>query len=77
MWTIMMILLISLLIAIFEVPYLRKNAMKREMLVFFILLVVATGLGIAESLEANIPNPLDWITFVYKPFSDFILGTVE
>ncbi|MBY0083872.1 hypothetical protein [Brevibacillus brevis] len=77
MWTVILILLISLLMALFEVPYLRRNAMKKEMLVFFILLVVGTGLGIAESLKANIPNPLDWITFVYKPFSDFILGTVE
>lgn len=72
-----MILLISLLIALFEVPNMRRNGMKKEMLVFFILLVVGTGLSIAESLEANIPNPLEWITFVYKPFSDFILGTVE
>ncbi|MGF9908806.1 hypothetical protein [Brevibacillus porteri] len=77
MWTIIMILLISLLIALFEVPNMRRNGMKKEMLVFFILLVVGTGLSIAESLEANIPNPLEWITFVYKPFSDFILGTVE
>ncbi|TQR31029.1 hypothetical protein [Brevibacillus brevis] len=77
MWTILMILMISLHIALIEVPYLRRNAMKKEMLVFFIFLGIGTGLCIAESLKANIPNPLDWITYVYKPFSDFIFGTVE
>lgn len=77
MWTIMMILLVSLLIARVEVPFLRRNAMKKELWVFLILLLAGTSLGVAEAVEADIPNPLDWISFVYKPFSDMILGTVE
>ncbi|MDF2681247.1 MAG: hypothetical protein K0R47_2437 [Brevibacillus sp.] len=73
----MMILMLSLLIVRIEVPFLRKNAMKKELWVFLILLLVGTSLGIAEAADADIPNPLDWIAFVYKPFSDLILGTVE
>lgn len=77
MWTIILILMLSLLIARIEVPFLRRNAMKKELWVFLILLLAGTSLGIAEAVEAAIPNPLDWIAFVYKPFSDLILGTVE
>ncbi|MEJ8545967.1 hypothetical protein [Brevibacillus borstelensis] len=77
MWTIALILLVSLLTAMIETPYLRRNSMKKELAVFFILLLIGTGLSVAEVLEADIPNPLDWIAFVYKPFSDMIFGAVK
>jgi hypothetical protein len=77
MWTIIMILLISCLVVIVEVPFMKKKAWKKELFVFYILLLFGTGLSIAEAVDADIPNPLDWISLVYKPFSDLIYGMVE
>ena len=71
------ILLVAVIIAMVEVPPLRKKGLKKELWIFSILLLVGTGLSIAESLQVAIPNPLDGITMIYKPFSDFLFGLLE
>ncbi|WP_257348508.1 hypothetical protein [Pseudalkalibacillus decolorationis] len=77
MWGIAGILLIALLIIIFEVPSLWKSKQKKELWVFFLLLIFGVGLSIAKSLAVNIPNPLDWIIAVYKPFSDAMMNILK
>ncbi|MDQ8735187.1 hypothetical protein [Paenibacillus sp. LHD-38] len=64
------ILTVSIAIAILEVPALRKKKWKKELWVFSVLLLIGAGLSIAQSLHVKIPNPLDWISFIYKPLSD-------
>lgn len=66
------ILAAAVLIALMEVPSLMRKRYKKEMWVFCILLLLGTGLSIAQSLDMNIPNPFDWITAVYKPLSDSV-----
>ncbi|MEF3312418.1 hypothetical protein PV433_26375 [Paenibacillus sp. GYB004] len=56
-----------------ELPKLRKLGM-REKASFYTFLAVSVGLGIAHSLRLPVPNPLDWIAFVYKPFSNWLFG---
>ena len=68
------ILLVTVVISLIEVPSLLKKGLKKELWVFGILILLGTGLNIAQGLKIDIPNPLDWINVVYKPFSDFVLG---
>lgn len=77
MWAITGILAAGILIAILEVPPLLKRKLKKELYVFFLLLVFGIGLSIAQTLSMNIPNPLDWIKVVYKPLSDVIYGMLQ
>ncbi|MGM0879102.1 MAG: hypothetical protein ACQEWV_31805 [Bacillota bacterium] len=74
MTVILGILLVAVVIALMEVPSLLKKGLKKELWVFGILLFFGVGLSIAQGLKIDIPNPLDWINVVYKPFSEFILG---
>lgn len=76
MWAIFFGVL-AVVIAIIEVPSLLKKKLKRELWVFSILLLFGGGLSIAQSLHMEIPNPVDWIAFIYKPFSDFIYGFLK
>ncbi|MGP7818885.1 hypothetical protein [Niallia sp. 01092] len=71
------ILLVSIVIALIEVPPLLRKGLTKEIWVFSILLLFGTGLSIAEGLQMNIPNPLNWIGAVYKPFSDFLFGLLK
>lgn len=71
------ILMVSALIIIIDVPSLLKKKFKKELWVFSIILLFGTGLSIAESLQVDIPNPLDGIAVVYKPFSDFLFDLLE
>lgn len=77
MWVILGILLTATIILIIEVPSLFKAKMKKEFWVFSILLLFATALSIAKSLQLDIPNPLDWIAVIFKPFSDFLLDVLN
>ncbi|MGE7918087.1 hypothetical protein ACQKM9_03940 [Viridibacillus sp. NPDC093762] len=71
------ILVISTAISLFEMPKLLKNNKTKELWVFIILLLIGTSLSIAVCLKVKLPNPLDWITFIYKPFSEFIMTTLK
>ncbi|MEK3949300.1 MULTISPECIES: hypothetical protein [Paenibacillus] len=66
------ILLIAAAISLVEVPYMWKKGLKKELWLFSILLFVAVGISCAKALHWLIPTPLDWITAVYRPFSDFL-----
>jgi len=66
------ILLFAAIIVWIEVPPLLKKGYKKELIVFSILLAIGVGLGIALGFGKNIPNPLDLLTFVFKPINDFI-----
>lgn len=77
MWTIIMILLASTVIAMLEIPTLRKKKQYKDFVVFCCLLLVGTILSIAQSLRMKLPNPLDLITFVFQPVSEFILGLLQ
>ncbi|MBO1511252.1 hypothetical protein [Metabacillus bambusae] len=64
MWVIAGILLVAILIIVLEVPPLWEKQ-KKESWVFSLLLLFEVGLSIAESLDLNIPNPLEWIAIIY------------
>lgn len=66
------IIAVAAVIAYLEVPPLLKKNWKKELGVFVFLLLFGTGLSIAQALDVDIPNPMDWISMVYKPMSDGI-----
>jgi NhaP-type Na+/H+ or K+/H+ antiporter len=75
MWSIAGILVIAVFIAAIEVPSLLGK--KRELWVFSILLLLGTGLSIAKTLHAYIPNPLDWMAAVYQPLRNWITSALK
>jgi len=77
MLNITVILIIVTVIVLFEVPYLLKKRYIRDIWFFSIFLSIATSLSIAMALKVSLPNPLNWISFVYKPFSNLIMNTFQ
>ncbi|MBK5443735.1 MULTISPECIES: hypothetical protein [unclassified Peribacillus] len=65
------LVIVAVIIAI-EAPSLLRKKLKKELWIFSILLLFGTALSIAQALNIKIPNPLDWITAIYKPLSDMI-----
>ncbi|WP_025685781.1 hypothetical protein [Paenibacillus maysiensis] len=66
------ILLVAAAICMFEVPYMWKKGLKKELWLFSILLLLGVGISSVRALSGFIPTPLDWITAVYRPFTDFL-----
>jgi intracellular septation protein A len=55
-----------------DVPYLLRKKLKKELWIFSIILLFGTALSVAQALNIKVPNPLDWVTAIYKPLSDMI-----
>ena len=66
------ILVISAVIIAFDVPHLLRKKLKKELWIFSILLLVGTVLSIAQALGMRLPNPLDWLTVLFKPFASMM-----
>jgi hypothetical protein len=66
------ILLVAAVILWIDVPPLLKKKNKKELLLFSILLAIGVGLSIALALGKTIPNPIDFINFMFKPLTDAI-----
>lgn len=71
------ILLIMGLIAMLEIPSMLRKKWKRELWTFIILMILATGLAVAQTLKIKLPNPLDFIALIYKPISDWMLQLLK
>ncbi|SDN09492.1 hypothetical protein SAMN05518871_103277 [Psychrobacillus sp. OK028] len=67
------ILLVAAFIVFIEVPSLVEKKYKKELIVFSILLTIGVGLGVAHSLGKSIPNPIDLLTFIFKPVHDALI----
>lgn len=77
MWIVSAIVLVGGIIASIEAPALIRNKMTRELWIFAVVLAFAIAVSILHALRVPLPNPLDWITAVFKPVSDYIFGIVE
>ena len=61
----------------YQYPKLKRSKQTKELWLSACILVFAVGLSIAQSFHAPIPNPLDWITVIYKPMSKIILSALS
>lgn len=66
------ILIIAAIIVYIEVPSLLKKKYKKELIVFSIILTIGVGMSIAHSFGKSIPNPIDFLTFIFMPLHDAI-----
>jgi hypothetical protein len=71
------ILVISILIALKEIPPLKKQKQKKEIWIYVILQCFATTLLSLIALDINLPSPLELIRVVYKPVSDAIFNLLS
>lgn len=65
----LLILLIFIIIAIFEIPQLLKDKMSKEIVIFSIFMVTTAAIAIAQINKVPIPNPLELIAYTMKPIA--------
>lgn len=66
MWSMTAIIVIAIGIFMFEFPKLYKKNRKKDAWFFAIFLLFFTSFSVLESLNVEIPNPLDLIQRFYK-----------
>jgi hypothetical protein len=68
----LLVIMAAVVFVMIDVPRLRRKKAYKELWVFAILLATGVGLGIAQSMRVQLPNPLDLIFFVFRPISDWL-----
>ncbi|WP_426446346.1 hypothetical protein ACP26L_21905 [Paenibacillus sp. S-38] len=67
MWPMLGVLIAAALILLYEAPGLWRSRRYRELAVFLFLLALGTGAGMARAADVPLPNPLDWMNFIFGP----------
>ncbi|NOV00762.1 hypothetical protein [Paenibacillus planticolens] len=77
MWIIISIVIIVVLTGLLELPDLLNKQLAAEIWVFSSLLFIGALFCILHFERVALPNPLDWITYVYHPVSQFVFGILK
>lgn len=75
--SILAVLVFSTVLCIMEIPKMQKEKQYRELWTFSILLGLGTVLAILKSLDVEIPNPSDFIAWVYSPLKEVMKSLLE
>ncbi|MEF3310133.1 hypothetical protein PV433_14650 [Paenibacillus sp. GYB004] len=62
----------TVLIALLEAPALWRKQSWKELWTVCVLLLAGTLLSVAQALHMPIPNPVGWITVIFKPVSEVV-----
>lgn len=71
------VLVFSAVLCIIEIPKMQKGNLYRELYTFLVLLGLGTVLAIFKSLNVEIPNPSDFIAWVYSPFANVMKSLLK
>jgi hypothetical protein len=77
MLTVLLNLIIASIIGLIEAPVLIRKKLVLESWVFLSILFAGTLLSILLSFRVKLPNPVDLITFIYKPVSEFVFAILK
>lgn len=75
--SILLVLAFSTVLSIIEIPKMLKSKLYKEIWVFSIFLFLGTVLAILKSLDVVLPNPSDFIAWVYSPFREAMKTLLE
>lgn len=73
MWLILIIIITTISIVLIQVPSLIKRGLIREVLAFSVLLSFGMTYGLLYAFGVELMTPLEILTYLYKPITDFIL----
>jgi hypothetical protein len=66
------VVIAATVIALLEVPSLIEQKLSKELWIFTGLLLFASSIGIMQGLKLEIPNPFDWLTYIFSPMTKLI-----
>ncbi len=75
--TVILVLIFSIVLCYIEIPGILQRKSKIELWSFSSLLLLGTLLSILKSLDLPLPNPSDWVAWVYSPVSNLLKDILQ
>lgn len=69
--------LFDVVVCVVEIPKMLKQKQIRELVTFSVLLLFGTAIAVMKGLNMKIPNPSDFMAWVYSPVSDLMKSLVK
>jgi hypothetical protein len=66
------LVIFDVIVCVIEIPKMLKQKLIKELVTFSVLLLLGTAVGVMKSLDIKVPNPSDFLAWVYSPVSDIM-----
>ena len=66
------VLAFDIIVCIIEIPKMLSQKLIKELITFSVLLLLGTVIAVLKVFDIKIPNPSDFIDWVYSPVSDLM-----
>lgn len=66
------VIIFAIFLCIIEVPKMRKEKQIKELWMFSIILGIGILIAIMKSLGMKVPNPSDWVAWIYSPLKGLL-----
>ncbi|MBM7649608.1 hypothetical protein JOC78_002582 [Bacillus ectoiniformans] len=77
MGALLVIILLSIVSAIKDVPPLFKTKEWKTLVVYFAVLILGISLTGARAFQVQVPNPLDFVQLLSKPLTDWFMSFLK
>ena len=71
------VLAFDTILCFIEIPKMLNQKLFKELITFSVLLLIGTVMAVMKSLNIDVPNPSDFLIWVFSPFSDLMKYMVQ
>ncbi len=71
------VLVFDVIVCIIEIPKMLKQKLIKELVTFSVLLLLGTVLATLKAFDKKVPNPSDFLAWVYSPVADLMKSLME
>ncbi len=71
------VLVFDVIVCIIEIPKMIKQKLIKELVTFSVLLLLGTVLAALKAFDKKVPNPSDFLAWVYSPVADLMKSLME
>ena len=65
------------ILCIVEIPKMLQQKLLKELITFSVLLLLGTVITVMKSFDMKVPNPSDFIAWVYSPVSNLMKALLK
>ena len=66
------VLTFDIILCIIEIPKMLSEKLIKELVTFSVMLMIGTVIAVLKAFEVKVPNPSDFLAWVYSPVADLM-----
>ena len=71
------LLAFDIILCIIEVPKMLQQKLVKELITFSVILLIGTLVAVLRTFDVKVPNPSDFLAWVYSPVADLMKSLMQ